>query len=301
MQDLFKALEMFKSGVQEAATASALSDAQQQVNQIRVGIQDQGQQRQAFQQLSNDLAMRLTGVGANASQVQSAFSAIAPQNFGSAEQLQLEGQLSGNQYYQEQAGNIIGERDAKQRGLLERGHQMDLEKLTYQAMLSQQGKAAGQPLREGELEKIITAQSTLQSGLDLENLVSGKDGGELVGPLDASWVGEKMDNKSSAFMSRFKGFQSRFIKEITGAGVSLEEAERILGTLPDPSYNTKDQFLAKMGSFNIEVKQALGNRFDTLEAAGKDMSSVRANYDKILANKAKPIHAFADPKYTRGK
>jgi hypothetical protein len=116
--ELLAALQMFQQGVQQATTGFAINQARDQVNQINTQIQDEGQKRQALQNLSQDLALRLTGAGASGAQIQSAFQAVAPPNFGSAEQMQLEGQLSGNKFLQEQAGGIIGQREAKAKSML---------------------------------------------------------------------------------------------------------------------------------------------------------------------------------------
>lgn len=109
-EDLFQAFQMFQKGVQEAAVSGAVNEATAAMQQIKQSNMDQMQQRQALQGLSNEVALRLAGVGAPASTIQSAFQAIAPQNFGSAEQMQLEGALSGDQQLQQAASGIIGER-----------------------------------------------------------------------------------------------------------------------------------------------------------------------------------------------
>jgi len=129
VDDLLKAFQMFQGSVQQAAVSNAVEGASQHMNQINAQISDEAQKRQALQNLGNNLALRLTGVGANAAQVEQAFRAVAPQNFGSAEQLQLEGQLSGNQQYQQVAGDIIKQREQKQKSLIMMQHANDLEKL----------------------------------------------------------------------------------------------------------------------------------------------------------------------------
>lgn len=129
MDDLLKAFQMFQGSVQQAAISNAVEGASQHMNQINAQISDEAQKRQALQNLGNNLALRLTGVGANAAQVEQAFRAVAPQNFGSAEQLQLEGQLSGNKQYQQVAGDIMKQREQKQKSLLMMQHANDLEKL----------------------------------------------------------------------------------------------------------------------------------------------------------------------------
>lgn len=110
MQDLFQALQMFQQGVQQAAVYNGVNNATAQMQEIQKAAVDEGQKRQQLQQLSNETALRLTGLGASGVQIKSAFDAIAPQNFGSAEQMQLEGALSGNQQLQQVSGDIIGGR-----------------------------------------------------------------------------------------------------------------------------------------------------------------------------------------------
>lgn len=129
MDDLLKAFQMFQGSVQQAAVSNAVEGASQHMNQINAQISDEAQKRQALQNLGNNLALRLTGVGANAAQVEQAFRAVSPQNFGSAEQLQLEGQLSGNKQYQQVAGDIMKQREEKQKSLLMMQHANDLDKM----------------------------------------------------------------------------------------------------------------------------------------------------------------------------
>lgn len=111
MQELLQAFGMFKQSVQEASTANAISDATEAMQQIKSNVTDEAQKRQALQGLSDQVALRLTGIGAPASAVQQAFQSIAPQQFGSVEQMQLEGALSGNQQYQKTASGILGQRE----------------------------------------------------------------------------------------------------------------------------------------------------------------------------------------------
>lgn len=110
MSNLFQALQMFQNGVKEAATTSAVNDATQAMQDINLQITDEAQKRQSLQQLANQTALRLTGTGASGTQIQSAFNAINPQNFGSVEQMQLEAGLTGNQHYGKVASEILSQR-----------------------------------------------------------------------------------------------------------------------------------------------------------------------------------------------
>jgi hypothetical protein len=106
MSDFLTSLQMLNQGIQQAGTAYAVNNAQKAVDDINLNIQDEGQKRQAHQQLANDLALRLTGIGTDAAHIQGAFQALAPKNFGSVEQLQIEAGLSGNNQLQKQATTL---------------------------------------------------------------------------------------------------------------------------------------------------------------------------------------------------
>jgi len=283
MQDLLAALQMFKQGVQEAATASAINDAHAQVQQIRTGIQDEAQQRQAFQNLSNDVALRLTGVGANGQQIQSAFQAIAPQNFGSAEQLQLEGQLSGNKFYQQQASDIIGQRNQARKDEMALGHQYDLEKLALQAAMSAK-QSAGKPMTADEVEKITLGQNVYTDGQQL--LEMAKKDSTLIGPIDSYRRGAFAPD-NGVFNQLYGNFRDTFINKMTGAGVGIQEAERLADDIPERN-GTQESFVKQMEAFNARVDKELRTRMENLEASGRNVEGVKSAWDsKMMAQRQK--------------
>lgn len=145
INDLFQALQMFQQGVQQYAITGAVNDANAQMQALNQAQIDEGQKRQQLQQLANGVALKLTGVGASGQQIQSAFNAINPQNFGSVEQMQLEGALSGNQYLQGTAGSILGEREAKAMRAEDRafGRQVSLQNQRFQQELMIESMKAG--------------------------------------------------------------------------------------------------------------------------------------------------------------
>lgn len=160
MDDLFKALQMFQSGVQQYAITGAVNDANAQMQQLNQMQIDEGQKRQQLQQLANGVALRLTGVGASGTQIQSAFNAINPQAFGSVEQMQLEGELAGNKQLTGVASKILGEREAKkqkelattygfQSALQDKKFQQDL--FLEQMKLAKQAATKGTEIKPEEL------------------------------------------------------------------------------------------------------------------------------------------------------
>ena len=78
MQDLFQALKMLQDGVQQFAVGRVINDANDQVRQIHETEMDHRTKIQNLRNLSNQLTMRLSGMGANPTQVEQAAGAVAP-------------------------------------------------------------------------------------------------------------------------------------------------------------------------------------------------------------------------------
>ena len=78
MDDMFKAMQMFDTGVKKLAVSSAINDAASQVDQLNQQQMGLLEKRQAQTQLGNSLAMRLAGLDADPTQIQSAVGAVAP-------------------------------------------------------------------------------------------------------------------------------------------------------------------------------------------------------------------------------
>jgi hypothetical protein len=89
-QDLQTAINGFNNQVQNYAIQSAVSSASQQVQQLQGAQMDEMQRRQSAQQLSNQLALQLSGLGATGAQIHGAFSAIAPKELPNANAMNAE-------------------------------------------------------------------------------------------------------------------------------------------------------------------------------------------------------------------
>jgi hypothetical protein len=94
LSEFTQAVQAFNGNMRQLATSKAVGNATQQVKLINEEVKDEGEKRVALQNLSNELALRLTGIGADPSQVSQAAGAVAPQAFQSAGQAILEGSLS---------------------------------------------------------------------------------------------------------------------------------------------------------------------------------------------------------------
>jgi len=97
MDDLFKAMEMFKSGVQDFALSRAINSANEQVQGIRAAEMDEMQKRQMLSQVSNDLVTRMAALGAPATTMAAAAGAMAPPKFANAADMHMQGMQMGDQ------------------------------------------------------------------------------------------------------------------------------------------------------------------------------------------------------------
>lgn len=78
LDDLYKALGVFQEGMQQFAITQGVNQATQAVDQLNQAGLSELQKRQEQQKIAQQLAMRMTQAGANASQIQTAVGAIGP-------------------------------------------------------------------------------------------------------------------------------------------------------------------------------------------------------------------------------
>lgn len=94
--DLFKALDMFKSGVKELQFSRAIASANDQVQQIKAAEGNEQQKRAQLQDLSNQLVTHMAGMGTPATTIAAVQGAIAPKTYTNANAMSLDAQLTGN-------------------------------------------------------------------------------------------------------------------------------------------------------------------------------------------------------------
>lgn len=96
MDDLMKAFGAFNQGLQSLAINTGINNATQKVDEINNSLMSALEKRQAQSQLADQLALQLTGMGANASQVQQAFTSIAPPQIKDSQDAYQQALVSGD-------------------------------------------------------------------------------------------------------------------------------------------------------------------------------------------------------------
>jgi len=275
MQDLYQALQMFQQGVQQAAVSTAVNDATRQMQELNQANIDEGQKRQALQQLSNQTALRLTGAGANGTQIQSAFNAIAPQNFGSAEQMQLEGQLSGNKQLMDVSSGIIGERESKVTRAEDRAfnRQVSLQDRQFQQQAMLEALRSGAKVATSPVPGYEIAPGVKLTDKDIEALKAGRESF-----LNIDSAMKKLDTMVGKYGTEalavpiFGGVEKKQMNQLkTSMVLQLKEMEK-LGALagpdvevlesmmPDPTAYGTGQYLGASKVFKEELQNRLKNR-----------------------------------------
>jgi len=104
LQTLFAGMDAFNQGLNQLATTTTISKANDAVSEIKASIENEAEQRTALQGVANELVGRLSSLGAPASQIAQVAQSVGPTPLPkSFEQAFLEGTLTGDQQLLAQA------------------------------------------------------------------------------------------------------------------------------------------------------------------------------------------------------
>lgn len=96
MQDLFQALQMFGDGVKQLQTQRAITNANDQVQQIKASEGNEADKRAQLQSISNGLVAHLAGMGTPATTLQTLQGVMGPKQYANANQMNADALLTGN-------------------------------------------------------------------------------------------------------------------------------------------------------------------------------------------------------------
>lgn len=276
MDDLFTALNMFKTGVNEFQISRSINSANEAVAQIRSSAESEAKKREQLQQLSNQLTTQLAAQGTPATTIQQVGNAIAPQHFATGEQAILEGVLADKPELVEQgkkAASIAKEDDmaakradrefmAKEK-VLDRQLQRELAGLKV-------GKLTKLPTQEAE--KLINSETSVQEWSQLrEDLVAHPEwSGNKFHIPGAETAYSKMSPEFATWKSSLMNRYFAIRKEITGVAGSQREYAEIKANQPmltDP----QNVLISKMQRVEDNYNRASKIRLKTLAKLGYDV------------------------------
>ncbi len=147
MDDLFQALNMFKSGVKDLQTSRVIQGANEQVQQIRSSEADEAQKRQALTSLSQNLVAQMGALGAPVSDIQQQAANVGPKQFANSNAMNAEAVLTGNK--------ALGSEAAKQQSF-ENNKAFTLAQMKLAARLDPVQNAKASALQDERFAKHLT-------------------------------------------------------------------------------------------------------------------------------------------------
>ncbi len=308
--DLYQALQMFQQGTQQAAIAGAVNDATAAMGDIHSGITKEADQRKALKQLSDQTALRLTGLGASGTQIQSAFNAIAPQNFGSVEQMQIEGDLSGSPLLQSTSTNILKRR--QQAVMAEKQYEanlkMQLQQQEIAGKFGLQAQKAGldkKELKTDEWKQLDATAASLTQGQDIMKSFNSLDKSTFfprTGPgADIPGI-ETANPERAQFNMQVGQWFDQYRHAVTGAGAQASELAMLEKNVPSLKDNP-NAFKAKLETA-LNIGQRVHERqLRTLKASGRDVAGWNQadQLQQLQQQQAKDQDAFMNQFMTTGK
>lgn len=149
--DLQNAIKGFNDQVQSYAVQSAVSNASQRVQELHSAQLDEVEKRNQTEQLSKQLALQLTGLGANASQVQTAVAATAPKQLNDFGSMYAEGLMTGSEPLKQKATELKKFMNEDKFALAQLKLQQDMMKMQAKATLQ----------NDPRFSKVVEKQSNL--------------------------------------------------------------------------------------------------------------------------------------------
>jgi hypothetical protein len=154
---LMDGLDRFRDGMKRLSTNRAISQAQDEVNQLSGMEMDEMMKRQQMNAISQNLTMRLSGIGADPTQIAQVTGAIKPAAINSAEDAYLQGQVTGSKQLQGIGMNALNFGDIPKSR--DRANSMAIAQLNADTQLQAAGiKGAG---KNKFIQNLDTAQGKM--------------------------------------------------------------------------------------------------------------------------------------------
>ena len=290
MNDLFQALSMFTDGMQQLAVTKGIQNATAAVDQLNQSGLDELQKRQQQQTLAKQLSLQLLGAGANAQQVQQAYSAVAPQAITSSGEAYQQAVQTGDKGLMSMAKDMQKFEEAPKVEQLKIQGQTSRDVATIngeydvkKTLLANTNKTA-KAMTDKELEVIINAQQALEQTA-AKNFSAVEHAKTAKAMLDSN--NPLADNSIGTFMARATGEVGNLTEaEREPFGGSMALADRIqrvskklaTGKIPDEDREFIKQLATTLENRNKAAIETHADRISRQRAAalGRDPSELRS-------------------------
>lgn len=266
--DFTTALQMFVNGTKELAMTRALSGANEAVAQVKGSELNEQKQRAAMQGIANNLVLQMTGLGANADQIQLAGKAVGPAPLPTIQS--TEQALYMGDDVQKKAA--LGAQAREQRYALDRIAAQNAGRLDLQSAKVDNTKSKA--LTTEELNKINNFDDA-SGAMKAINGMLDKDT-TLVGPIDANKpFRDKYDPSYGAFRTELGQLLDAYRVAVTGAGASEKELKTLESRMPNGT-ETETVFRAKLKQVQTIADRKKASLLRNYGAAGRDLGTLSA-------------------------
>lgn len=238
IDEISKAFGMFNDGVRSLQLQRSLSDANDQVQQIKSSELKEADQVTQIRGVANDLTRRLVGMGVNAASIEQVSNSFKPQQPSPFEQAVVINQLnqSGQSARQKQQQDFTSHENA-----LNRTNQVKVAGLKADAAKQQSGK-----VEVGLIKDLQAFDTQLVAGHSLlDVLKSGTAAPGLQNVPIVQAIKGATDPQFAEFQTYTNQYFDAYRRAITGMAAAQSELEALKKTTPNVN-DTPRQFEAKL-------------------------------------------------------
>jgi hypothetical protein len=276
LNDLQTILTSFQKDMTDVAVLNGAFQASEKMKEIKASGIDEIEQRKQLDVLGRDFALRLAGVGADGTQIQTAMQAIAPPQIKNAADANMQGELTGSSQLQalgqraqtfENVPQTIEREDnqawTSRENALNRANNLEVSKT----------KKGGNRLPITAIKEINQLDNDIRIGSGVLKEVENDPylAGVIAGRIPFRGKG---DPKFAKFKQKVDSFFNSYRQRITGAAASDTELQLIKSTV----FGEKDspsEFIAKAQSI-LEIAEAQrANNLQNYEDLRYDVGNVK--------------------------
>jgi hypothetical protein len=303
--DLQTALGMFVQGSKDLALSRALTQANEQVQAIKMSGVKETDQRLALGSIAQNLVAQMSGIGANAAQVEQARMTYMPKQYQSADQAILDASMTGDRdlamraiaadrLSQESAIQLASARE----DIATRAQGRAFEQQTKQELLREQFrmkmaemqqetkrptadefKVAGFAKRLGEAENVFSSLET--SGFNASSIKAG---------AERNLPNIARSKQSQQQEQAERNFINSVLRRESGAAISPSEFE-----------NAAIQYFPRVGDSKEVLDQKKANRQTVINSFTTEGSRALEKMGEPLSAKALPAGNPMRPYIIKGK
>jgi hypothetical protein len=279
LDDLLKSFGALQQGVQQYAVTRAISSANDQVQTLNAGEQDEMAKRKQLGMIGNNLALALGGIGAPVSQIQSAVGAIKPEAFKSAEEMYMGGVNAGDQKLKDAGIAALSDTNKPKLDVVAAQGKNELAKQALanegeiqKAQIMAGAKNKSKPLSDAQLKIINGFDEQKVLGTDILNRVDQFKSN--LGPV-AGRAPDTLTQYTNPEFNNYKAELGRWFdtyrKNITGAQASEKEMALLQKNQPTVK-DTPEVLKLKMQTILGLGEQVRQKHLSNLGKAGRDVT-----------------------------